>query len=340
MRPSRTSSPERLSSFSLMNPFCRAYAFSVRVSAERKPERCDAALVRVDVVGEREQVLLVGVVPLERDLDLADVARLLHVDDLLLDRVARALGVQVLDEVHDPAVVLERRLEALAALVLEVDPQALRQEGHLAEARLEDRVVVVDRVEDLEVGHERDPRAPLFRLRALLQVGLRHAALVRLRPLVPVAPDGQVERLGERVYDGHADAVEAARDLVAAAVAELAAGVERRQHHLGRRPVLLLVEVHRDAAAVVRDRDGVVGVDDDLDVVGLARERLVDRVVHDLVDEVVKAALARRADVHARTLADRLEAFEDGDVLGGVAPVSALLGGLFRALLGQLNPSG
>ena len=36
-RPSRTSSPSRLSSFSLSRPFSRAYLFSVRVRAERKP---------------------------------------------------------------------------------------------------------------------------------------------------------------------------------------------------------------------------------------------------------------------------------------------------------------
>ena len=37
--PSRTSSPARLSSFSFKRPFSRAYLLSVRVSAERKPER-------------------------------------------------------------------------------------------------------------------------------------------------------------------------------------------------------------------------------------------------------------------------------------------------------------
>ena len=39
--PSRTSSPERLSSFSLSRPWSRAYLLSVRVSAERKPLRCE-----------------------------------------------------------------------------------------------------------------------------------------------------------------------------------------------------------------------------------------------------------------------------------------------------------
>src|SRR3954452_22818864 len=46
--------------------------------------------------------------------------------------------------------------------------------------------------------------------------------------------------------------------------------------------------------------------------------RLIDRVVDDLVDEVMEASNAGGADVHAGPLADRLEAFEDLDVLGVV----------------------
>ena len=39
--PSRTSSPESAGSFSLSSPLSRAYLLSVRVSAPRKPERCE-----------------------------------------------------------------------------------------------------------------------------------------------------------------------------------------------------------------------------------------------------------------------------------------------------------
>src|SRR5256885_6229347 len=157
-----------------------------------------AALVRVDVVGEREQVLLVGVVPLHRDLDLAGLALVVEVDDLLVDRVARALRVDVLDEVDDAAVVLEAGVEGLAALVPEVDPQTAGEERHLAEALLEDRAVVLDRLEDLEVRQEGDRGAALVGLLALLEVPPRDAALVRLRPPVPAGPDGEAEPLGER----------------------------------------------------------------------------------------------------------------------------------------------
>ena len=136
-----------------------------RVDVERPRERgtearqVRAALVCVDVVGEGEERLLVRGVPLHRHLDLADLARLLEVDHSLLQRIARALRVQVGDEVTDAALVPEALLERLPALVLEVDAQALGEERHLAEALLQNRAVVVDGLEDLEIRVEGDAGA-------------------------------------------------------------------------------------------------------------------------------------------------------------------------------------
>ena len=84
-------------------------------------------------------------------------------------------------------------------------------------------------------------------------------------------------------------------------------------------------DADRDATAVVHDPHAAVGEQCDLDGVGVAGERLVDGVVHDLVDEVVQAALAGGADVHAGALADRLEAFEDSDRASVVGQVEILL---------------
>ena len=158
---------------------------------------------------------------------------------------------------------------------------------------------------------------------ALGQRALRDAAHVVLRPREAVAPDLDVELLAEGVDDRDADAVQAAGDLVAAAVAELAAGVEDREHDLDGRLALLLHDRHGDAAAVVDDGDRAVGVERDVDLGRVAGEGLVDGVVDDLVDEVVQTAHAGRADVHARPLAHGLEALEDGDVLGVVRALAA-----------------
>ena len=201
----------------------------------------------------------------------------------------------------------------------DADAQAAREERRLAQALLERRELEVERLEDLGVRQERDRRAGLLRRLALLQRPLRRAADVLLRPREAVAADLDVELLRERVDDRDADAVEAAGDLVAAAVAELAAGVQDRQDDLDGGLALLLHRRDGDAAAVVDHGDRVVRVDRHLDAVAVAGERLVDGVVHDLVDQVMEPAHTGRADVHARALAHGLEALEDGDVLGVVA---------------------
>ncbi len=77
--------------------------------------------------------------------------------------------------------------------------------------------------------------------------------------------------------------------------------------------------VDGNSAAVIDYGDGVVDVDGDVDAGGVAAEGLVDGVVDDLIDEVMQTHLAGGADVHCRAQPDCREAFEDGDVLGGVA---------------------
>ena len=63
------------------------------------------------------------------------------------------------------------------------------------------------------------------------------------------------------------------------------------------------------------DRDGArVVVQRDRDVRRVAVHRLVYGVVEDLPDEVVESARSDAADVHAGSLPNGLEPFQDGDV--------------------------
>ena len=171
---------------------------------------------------------------------------------------------------------------------------------------------VLGRLENLRVRLEGDLGAALLGRAGGLELRGRHAALVGLLVDLAVAPDFELEASRERVDDRDADAVETARDLVAVVV-ELAAGVQDGQDDFRRR-LAALVTIDRDAAAVVDDRDRVVDVDRDVDLIAVAGERLVDGVVDDLVDEMVQAGRARRPDSIAGPLADRLETFEDLDL--------------------------
>jgi hypothetical protein len=122
-----------------------------------------------------------------------------------------------------------------------------------------------------------------------------------------VAADLRLEFFREGVHHGDADTVETSGYLVGIPI-ELSAGMKNRQHHLGGGFPLPFHDVHGNPAAVVVDGDRVVGVDRYGDVVAMPRHRLVDGVIHDFVDEVMKAVDVRAPDVHRRALPDRLQA--------------------------------
>ena len=119
---------------------------SVRVSADAQAGEVRAAVLVVDVVRVREDLLGVGGVPLQRDVDHdralpSSVGRLGGERDHLV--VDRLLGlVEQLDELADAALVLEALLLAFAALVGELDDEARVQERELAQTAGQDVVAV------------------------------------------------------------------------------------------------------------------------------------------------------------------------------------------------------
>ncbi len=297
-----------------------------------------AAVDGVDAVGEGEGGLGEAVVVLDRGLDRGVVDLALDVDRAGVEDFA--VVVQVADEAGDAAFEVEVHL-AVVALVDEVDPDALGQVGVLAEALDERLEVVVEGVEDLAVRQEAGDGAAggagavadlvgVPGLLDLLHLGLGVAAGVLLAVDLAVLVHLHPRFFGEGVDDGRTDAVEPARDLVGAAT-ELAAGVEVGHHRFQGGLAGAGVLVDRDAAAVVADQHVPVLLDRDPNVVAVAGHRLVDRVVDDLDDQVVEAALIGAADVHPRPAAHRLQALEDLDVAGGVVVLRLAV---FRRLLG------
>ena len=160
------------------------------------------------------------------------------------------------------------------AQVLEHDQQALVEERHglqTLEHGARDELDALDR-EDRRVGPERDGRpggaTPSGVVADDLHLALRLAALgVLLAVALAVAVDLDDEALGQGVDDRHTDAVEATGHLVALA-AELAPGVQDREHDLGRALALVLtggVRIDGDAPTVVVDLAATVGEHGDAD---------------------------------------------------------------------------
>ncbi len=59
----------------------------------------------------------------------------------------------------------------------------------------------------------------------------------------------------------------------------------------------------------------------------MAAQGFVDRVIDDLIDEMMQSHLAGRADVHRRTQPNRGQSLENGNILSRVASTLLFPGG-------------
>ena len=272
-----------------------------------------AAIALRNVVGEAEHGLVVAVVPPQRALDRDAVA--LGIDHNRFRHQRCLVAVEITDERLDAALVAQ--LFALLdgmALVGEHDQHAGIEEGEFAHPVFERREIELGHREGFRRGQERHLGAALAFGIADDRKRCDRVAVVKLDEVrFAVAPDGELEPGRQRVDHRDADAVQAARDLVGVLV-ELPARMELGHDDFGRRDALALVDIGRDAAAVVAHRAGTVGIERDAHLFGMAGQRFVDGVVHHLVDHVVQArAVVGVADIHAGPLAHRIEAFQDLD---------------------------
>ena len=94
--------------------------------------------------------------------------------------------------------------------------------------------------------------------------------------------------------------------------------MENGEHDFDGRFLLRFVHVHRNAATVINDSNRIANMDDDVNVFAVPGQCFVNGVIHDLVHEMVQPALAGIANVHRRTFAHRLDAFQFLDLVGGI----------------------
>jgi hypothetical protein len=90
-----------------------------------------------------------------------------------------------------------------------------------------------------------------------------------------VALDPGLELLRQGIDHGDAHAVQSAGDFIVL-VAEFSAGMQAREDQLDAGYFFLGMDVHRHAAAIIGHRQGIVLEQDDVDFLGVTRERLVD----------------------------------------------------------------
>ena len=93
----------------------------------------------------------------------------------------------------------------------------------------------------------------------------------------------------------------------ALALVKLAACVEPGEHQFDHRCFFFRMESDRNTAPVILDADRTIGMQGDLELLAIACESFIGRVVQHFLDDV-QGVIGTR--IHARTLLDRLQALQ------------------------------
>ena len=224
-------------------------------------------------------------------------------------------GLQVVAQ----AVLVIPGVDFAGGLVGQPDGQARAQHGLGAQQVAQRAHVELRRVEILRIRPEAQAGAGV--LAADRADHLQRAGAVAVAEadavLAALALDVDLHQRGQRVDHRHAHAVQAAGEGVVA-VAELAARVQAGEDQFDAGDLLLRVDVHGHAAAVVADLAAAVLEQHDVDGSRVPGQCLVHRVVDDFLRQMIRA---RGVGVHAGAAFDRVQAGEDFDVGGVVTGV-------------------
>ena len=95
------------------------------------------------------------------------------------------------------------------------------------------------------------------------------------------------------------------------AAAELTARMKDGKYNLNRRLFCLFLNTYRNTSAIINNRDRIIFVDRHIDLCTKAGQSFIDRIIHDLIDQVMQTSGRRTADIHTRTLSNGLKSFKN-----------------------------
>jgi hypothetical protein len=125
---------------------------------------------------------------------------------------------------------------------------------------------------------------------------------------IAVALDFHFKPFGKSVNAADPHSVQTAGNLIGVFI-KFSSGVQGGQNHLDRGFFFGFMHVHRDAAAVIDDRNRFVMINDRFNGRAISAQSFVDSVVHRFINQMVQPPAERVSDIHGRTHAHGFQSF-------------------------------
>src|SRR5215510_1382954 len=175
---------------------------------------------------------------------------------------------------RDNATLIEELVFFLAPLVLDGDFDSSIQKRQLTQSLRKNVKAKLGGFKDLAIGLKGDPGTALLGFSNFRQTSLRLASLVALLINFAVTLDLDFQSFRQSVDDRNTHAVQTTGNLVRSFI-ELATRVELRKHDFGSGDFFCLMNIDRNAAAIVDHRDTIIDMNGYIDLVAVTGQSLV-----------------------------------------------------------------
>ena len=94
--------------------------------------------------------------------------------------------------------------------------------------------------------------------------------------------------------------------------------MEDGKYHFHSRETGLFLDAYRNAAAIVHDSYGIVLIDGNLNGITISCQCLIDRIIYNLINQMVETSGRCAANIHARPFPDCLKSFQNLNLICSV----------------------
>ena len=142
-------------------------------------------------------------------------------------------------------------------------------------------------------------------------------SLIALFIHLSILMDDNFKPLRQCIYYGCTYTMKSSGYLVSSA-SELTAGMKDRKYYLYRRKSRFVVDTHRNSSSIVHNKNRIVLFNADINLGTISGQSLIDRIVYDLIDKMMKSADRCTSNVHSGSFSYCFQSFQNLNLVGSI----------------------
>ena len=145
-------------------------------------------------------------------------------------------------------------------------------------------------------------------------IRLRFAFRIRLSINLPTLSHFNSHVLRQSRNNRNTDAVQPSRNRIRLII-KLTSSMQLRNNNFHRRSFVNRMKIDRHPPTVVANRHRAILINPNINHRTNSRHVLINGIIHNLINKMMKPILISRTNIHARPLSNRLETFQNSNIL-------------------------